>query len=382
MLRLLWRLKKDETAAVAATVALSLFGLIAVGGIAFDYARMATLDTELQNAADQAALAGATQLDGFADSRTRATTAARSLVLNITRISNDGLGRSVSIPTIEFLTNTNAPASSDANATRIRVSVRKRSVNYALTPISGLLSSGELGAVALAGVEASVCNVPPVYIALDSAELNNIRDGYGLRLLNRDGPGQFGYLQNGKGINDLKKLLAWDYQEGSCQATDKVTNQTGRADSVEKGFNTRFNISQGAGDCPKGGICSRAAIPEPYPPDTCHDGTTVPPCTSTIGDGKWGKTGTRYADYVKEHDLKLKVYDYNQDRRRLTVAVVPFGAFGSGGSAQPVRPIRWLDVFVVRAMRIEGKVDSLYVEVIGDSRSASSGLRNVPYLIE
>ena len=71
MLQLLWRLKKDETAAVAATVALSLFGLIAVGGIAFDYARMVTLDTELQNAADQAALAGVTQLDGLPGARAR-----------------------------------------------------------------------------------------------------------------------------------------------------------------------------------------------------------------------------------------------------------------------------------------------------------------------
>ena len=36
--------------AVAPTIALSLSALIAVGGIAFDYARMASLDTELQDA--------------------------------------------------------------------------------------------------------------------------------------------------------------------------------------------------------------------------------------------------------------------------------------------------------------------------------------------
>ena len=121
MLRLLWRLKKDESAAVAVTVALSLFGLIAVGGIAFDYARMATLDTELQNAADQAALAGVTQLDGLPGARARATTAAQSLVLNDTRLSNDGLGRTVNIPTVEFLTDANILATSDADADRVRV---------------------------------------------------------------------------------------------------------------------------------------------------------------------------------------------------------------------------------------------------------------------
>jgi len=41
--------------------------LIAAGGIAFDYARLAAMDTELQQAADQAALAAVTQLDGPAD---------------------------------------------------------------------------------------------------------------------------------------------------------------------------------------------------------------------------------------------------------------------------------------------------------------------------
>ena len=51
---------------------LSLFALIGAGGIAFDYARLAALDTELQKAADQAALAAATQLDRADGSRDRA----------------------------------------------------------------------------------------------------------------------------------------------------------------------------------------------------------------------------------------------------------------------------------------------------------------------
>ena len=66
MLRVTQRLIRAERAAIAPTVALSLFGLIAAGGLAFDYARLAAMDTELQNAADQAALAAATQLDRVA----------------------------------------------------------------------------------------------------------------------------------------------------------------------------------------------------------------------------------------------------------------------------------------------------------------------------
>ena len=64
MLRSIPGLFRSTSGAIAPTVALSLFALIATGGIAFDYARVASMDTELQQAADQAALAAATQLDG------------------------------------------------------------------------------------------------------------------------------------------------------------------------------------------------------------------------------------------------------------------------------------------------------------------------------
>src|SRR6185312_9146760 len=83
--RILSNLARSEDAAVAPIVAISLFGLVAVGGIAFDYARMATLDTELQQAADQAALAAATQLDGKPGACQRAADAARKLIANQTR---------------------------------------------------------------------------------------------------------------------------------------------------------------------------------------------------------------------------------------------------------------------------------------------------------
>src|SRR6185369_1106396 len=85
----------DRSAAVAPIVALSMFALIGAGGIAFDYARFATLDTEMQQAADQAALAAATQLDRADGARERATDAITSdekdrLAENLTRFANDG----------------------------------------------------------------------------------------------------------------------------------------------------------------------------------------------------------------------------------------------------------------------------------------------------
>src|SRR4051794_5133621 len=89
MMRKLRRLWQNDSGAVAPTIALSLVALIAAGGIAFDYAHVAAMDTELQDAADHAALAAATQLDGDAGARDRATTAAQSLVTNQTRFAKD-----------------------------------------------------------------------------------------------------------------------------------------------------------------------------------------------------------------------------------------------------------------------------------------------------
>jgi Flp pilus assembly protein TadG len=160
----------SDKAAVAPTVALSLFALLGVGGIAFDYARLAAMDTELQNAADQAALAAATQLDGTADAATRAVAAAQSLLSNQTRFANDGgtmtvatgqdittrnaAGAIVSSGTRVTFYTTKAHAESDTNgfavtaanagtlAKFVKIDVTGRTANYVLTPVVEAISSG------------------------------------------------------------------------------------------------------------------------------------------------------------------------------------------------------------------------------------------------
>src|SRR5437762_10708982 len=100
----MWRLVRalwgNSEGAVAPTVALSLIGLVAIGGVAFDYAHLAAMDTELQQAADQAALAAATQLDGQTGAIARATAAAQSLITNKTLLASGG--GAVTIPTLTF----------------------------------------------------------------------------------------------------------------------------------------------------------------------------------------------------------------------------------------------------------------------------------------
>ena len=81
---------RNQSGAVAATYAIALTALVAIAGVGFDYGRMASLDTELQNASDQAALAGASQLDGRTNACSRASAAVTNFVANNTRFANDG----------------------------------------------------------------------------------------------------------------------------------------------------------------------------------------------------------------------------------------------------------------------------------------------------
>ena len=417
MLRFLGRLKRDESAAVAATVALSLFGLIAVGGIAFDYARMATLDTELQNAAEQAALAGVTQLDGLPGAMTRARNAAQTLLTNNTRLANDSEDSKIGIE-VNVLTAGNGPAT-DATAARVRVDVKPRRVFYALTPIVGLLDSGDMNARALAGLQSAICNVPPLYMAFDRSAGSSaqLTPGTGVLMLGAESASHFGYLDTGS--TKIKEAMAWDDQEGKCQSIGGVLVKTGVNAVIKRGFNTRFANGTGNGSCPQGGTCSTAAITKTYPRDSCHaTGNTpkmpVSPCTSIIGDGAWpDKAGsqTRYQKYRQELLTSGFVDD---DRRRLTIAVIPFGSFGSGSSGSPVTPTKWLDVFITEPISGVGSggggnggngnggngkaggngggndpADTankeglqFYIEIIGVSSSNTSGRRDVPYLLE
>src|SRR5688572_30360887 len=157
------RLIADRGGAVAPTIALSLVLLIAAGGIAFDYARMASMDTELQNAADQAALAAASQLDGQPGACARAAAAARNMISNLTYMANDGGGNAVIIadePACDAVGNVrfyqeadrNPVADSDENAKFVEIQVNPRTAVYALTPVVAAFSSGQLTARALAGL--------------------------------------------------------------------------------------------------------------------------------------------------------------------------------------------------------------------------------------
>ena len=263
------RLVRDDAAAVAVTYALSLTALIVIAGVGFDYGRMAAMDSELQNGADQAALAGATQLNGASGACARAATAAASLVTNTTVLANSA--NTVTIPTetscdaagnVKFYQDRvrATAATSDANARFIEVTVATRTVDYAFTPIGGLIA-GNGTATALAGLGQSVCKVPPMMICNpDPANPFNAaaKSGWGLLATGHGNnksavnpgatvsawaPGDFGFLSVGSGqVSDLVKALAFQAIPLDCVPIDGSKPETGNPQALYDAINTRFDI--------------------------------------------------------------------------------------------------------------------------------------------
>lgn len=260
------RLISDCSGAVAPTIALSLIALIAAGGVAFDYSRMASLDTELQNAADQAALAAASQLDGEAGACARAAAAASNMVANLTLMANDGGSTAINIVnegacdaigSVRFYQDIGKanPATSDADARFVEVTVDPRRANFALTPVVAAFTSGDLVASAFAGLDSAVCKVPPLMLCNPDEATDPDFDvsayvGKGIRLVANDGggiygPGNFGFLDTtggGGGAALLREILGRSAIPGDCVSGNGVTTEPGNMIAVRDALNTRMDV--------------------------------------------------------------------------------------------------------------------------------------------
>ncbi|MBX7495007.1 pilus assembly protein [Qipengyuania sp. 6B39] len=269
----------DESGAMAATYGLALFALVGAAGVAWDWNRLTTLDSELQAAADQAALAAATQLDGQSGAIARATAAASNLVNNATILSNDGKGTAIEVDTLTFYSGYDQAAdsyksatSADGSARVVKIVLKTRDAVYTMTPVVSLLRRTTVPAEATASLGSAICNTPPVFMCNPLEEEPGSPDfnpaswvGRGLRLITDDAgaPGNFGFLRNGlgNGTPEVAKSLGWDRQPGECVPGNGVTTEPGLKDVVFNALNTRFDLDvNGANTCPGGGAnCSAAA---------------------------------------------------------------------------------------------------------------------------
>jgi Flp pilus assembly protein TadG len=319
MMRSLRRLSQNSDGAVAPTIALSLLALIAVGGIAFDYARLASMDTELQNAADQAALAAASQLDGETGACSRAAAAARTMITNLTYMANDSAAKAIvianepscdAVGNVRFyqnITKTTA-ATNDANAKFVEVQVDPRRAFYALTPVVARFQSGALTAIAFAGLGEAICRVPPLMLCNpnESGDPNFTVANYvgkGVRLVANDGggnyaPGNFGFLDvgQGNGASALRAVLGRNGDPGDCSAGGSVTTEPGNMITLRDALNTRFDMYDNglnAACNPDGSLCPPSANSRK---DFIRKGTGTNACGFTTGVGQpgWREAANAY----------------------------------------------------------------------------------------
>jgi Flp pilus assembly protein TadG len=291
MMRLARSLWRNVDGAIAPLTGLALFALIASGGVAFDYARLAAMDTELQQAADQAALAAATQLDRSDDSQTRATTAIEDpddthrLASNLTRFANDGNGTGVTIDSIKFCsafddsvadtddacTETNDGATSQF----VIVTTEIRTADYAFTPIVAAFR-GNSQASAVAGVASSICNVAPLMVCAPNDDFPTDADiGKGMIMKVAGGnqwvPGNYGYLDFGNGNQAVLNALLGNGLNG-CQNTGTTQTEPGDKNATDA-INTRMDVYGGTGATKAPSVCNLATGSGCPAPNTRKDVT-------------------------------------------------------------------------------------------------------------
>jgi hypothetical protein len=244
-------------------------------------------------------LAGASQLDGKAGACSRAAGAITNFVANYARFANDGAAPKITFPTSETSCDAvgnirfwkdkdkTAAAATDAEARFVEVVTDARVGRYALTPIVGAFTSGDMRAAAMAGVGSSVCKVPPIMICSpDPSQPFNAdaKRGWGVvatghstgssgqanggtNTSNTWSPGDFGFLQvqdtdPGNRNNKLLKALAYLNPPVDCTPIDGNKVSTGNPQNLYDAINTRFDIydfnnnggnvlaSCQGGDCP------------------------------------------------------------------------------------------------------------------------------------
>ncbi len=308
----------------AVLVLWGLFLAVALGFLAlsFDLGRVASTQSELQSYADQVALAAAGELDGRADSITRATQAAAGLVTDRQTYANgaNALGGAGSYVLTFFTTlPTNDRAAATATTTDgrqarfVRVQVAQHTVRTPFAAANAAINGNptanvqsNVTAAATAGMTSYACDVTPLMFCVPNGAWR-ARDNIGDQILLRSGgggaawgPGNFGFLDvtslpvdpsgpcNGlNGANLYRCLVGAEEGITACIRTDAgVNTQPGQRVGLAEAFNTRFDIYLGS---MSGERTNRAYRPAP----NTVQGTL--PATNSNGNGNGNGNGNAAA---------------------------------------------------------------------------------------
>lgn len=260
-------LSKHEGGATLVYVALMIFVMLGVIGLSYDLGRHYILSSELQKAADAAAVAGAYQLDPDGDQAQVATRVAAAVTGTPVAQNSQKLGATdgaVGIAAINLLEtipadDDTAISAGDLGPPYNYVEVRTQSVvgNNVFGRLLGQPDQITLEATAVARKGRAVCQVTPLAVC-NPAEATggpgaafNASDFYGKQILVRQhqgagtqwAPGNFGFLDV-PGFGSGARGLAGALGIGGapiCFGTN-VTTEPGQTNGARNALNTRFDM--------------------------------------------------------------------------------------------------------------------------------------------
>jgi Flp pilus assembly protein TadG len=166
----IWR---KEDGVVLPYVAITLIAIVGLAALAIDASRLMSVQSQLQNAADALALAGAAELDRRPDSINRAQSAIDGLIAN--PVTGAGVRETAQVASVDFLQslppNDDQPITSNnltddpTLAAYVQVTVKPASM-LTLFPLSLVSGRGAMtiGARAVAGYDQVLCNATPLYV--------------------------------------------------------------------------------------------------------------------------------------------------------------------------------------------------------------------------
>ncbi len=257
------RIWRDRGGVALVYVTLIAGVLVGFVGLAIDGARLFTTSTQAQSAADAAALAAASQLDGLPDAITRATNAAQTtpLVQNTHTFATGG--PAIGIAQIRFLRSL-PPALNAITATHlttdplearfVEVTTSILTQNNWFIPAVGGAATATTSAIAVAGFTQVVCQIAPLAICnpaetIATGEPFNIDVWRGRQILVKASgpssawvPGDFG-LVDVAGVQstpEIANALA-SSQPNACVSA-RVDLKPGQVMGARQAMNTRFDL--------------------------------------------------------------------------------------------------------------------------------------------
>ncbi len=275
-------------AAFAGTLALS-------GGVlALDIGRVVVLRSQMQNAADAAALSGAAQLDGQSDAITRGTAAASGAISNSTNLSDTSGAFTIQSLTFYDGTDPTPVVTTDgSDAVYVELTLAPRTISIFLAPVLQSISSGSIAeqftleASARAAISIITCAAPP-FMACNPSEGGDAaddlldEDNAGRQLLTKSGPGggslapgNFGLLcpsSGNCGASNVSNALAND--PGLCYTSEVTTSPGVQTQQARNGINARLDEGNKNPKNPAQNIMD-------YGRDSDMSGSTI------IGNGDW-----------------------------------------------------------------------------------------------